>query len=76
MAVATLTSKGQITIPGPIRETLGATAGDRFDFRVREDGIVEMKLEKSSILALCGAVSPRVRGVTLDDMKRVIMQRG
>jgi AbrB family looped-hinge helix DNA binding protein len=76
MAVSTLTSKGQITIPGAIRKTLGATTGDRFDFRVRGDGVVEMKLEKTSILSLCGAVKPGVKGITLDDMKKAVGQGG
>ena len=32
MATATLTSKGQITLPRVVREKLGVSAGDRVEF--------------------------------------------
>lgn len=35
---ATLTSKGQITLPKPIRQALGVDAGGKVDFELREDG--------------------------------------
>ncbi|ABE40725.1 AbrB/MazE/SpoVT family DNA-binding domain-containing protein [Rhodopseudomonas pseudopalustris] len=37
-ASATLTSKGQVTLPAPIRERLGVTAGDRLDFDLSASG--------------------------------------
>ena len=39
-AVATLTSKGQMTIPKVIREKLAAVAGDRFVWEFGADGVV------------------------------------
>ncbi len=35
---ATMTSKGQITLPVALRERLGLRAGDRVAFALREDG--------------------------------------
>jgi antitoxin PrlF len=32
MAVATLTSKGQLTVPLGVRQSLGLQAGDKVDF--------------------------------------------
>ena len=40
MTTATLTSKGQITIPKEIRERLLLHAGDKLDFRMTEAGDV------------------------------------
>lgn len=37
---ATVTAKGQVTIPKPVRELLGITAGSRVDFRRAADGSV------------------------------------
>jgi antitoxin PrlF len=37
---ATVTSKGQVTIPKPVRELLGIAPGSRVDFRRGADGSV------------------------------------
>jgi AbrB family looped-hinge helix DNA binding protein len=42
MPVATLTSKGQVTIPKRVREQLQLQSGDRVDFRIDEDGTVRL----------------------------------
>ncbi len=36
----TVTSKGQVTIPKPVRDLLGIVAGSRVDFRRGPDGSV------------------------------------
>src|SRR5436309_255371 len=76
MPAATVTSKGQITIPKEIRGALGLEAGHRVSFRVREDGVVEMSAEKLDVMSLCGALKPSVQGVTLKDMEEAILQKG
>ena len=40
MAIATLTSKGQITIPKVVRDSLHLHAGDKIDFIITGDGDV------------------------------------
>jgi AbrB family looped-hinge helix DNA binding protein len=40
MAVATLTSKGQVVVPKPIRDHLHLRQGDTLDFLVQESGDV------------------------------------
>ena len=42
MATATLTSKGQITIPVQVRTALGLETGDRVEFVEMEDGKFSM----------------------------------
>ena len=41
-AVATMTTKGQITMPKPIRQALGADTGTRVAFELHENGQVVM----------------------------------
>ena len=72
MPRATVTSKGQITLPKPVREALRISTGDRVAFRIREDGVVELQPETVDVLSLRGILSPGVHGVTLDDMERAI----
>jgi AbrB family looped-hinge helix DNA binding protein len=72
MAAATMTSKGQITIPKEIREALGLETGHRVSFQMREDGVVEMSSANLDVMSLCGALKPSVRGVTLEGMEEAI----
>ena len=74
MPIATLTSKGQITIPKAIREALELKTGDRVAFHVREDGVVEVQAETSDVMALKGVLKARRRGVTLEEMERAIAE--
>jgi AbrB family looped-hinge helix DNA binding protein len=72
MAAATVTSKGQITIPKEVREALGLETGHRVSFQVRKDGVVEMSSENLDVMSLCGVLKPSVRGVTVEDMEKAI----
>jgi AbrB family looped-hinge helix DNA binding protein len=72
MSTATMTSKGQITIPKEIREALGLEKGHRVSFQVREGGVVEMVSETLDVMSLRGALKPSVRGVTVKDMEAAI----
>ncbi len=48
MATATITSKGQVTIPKKIRDKLGLKPGDKVDFEV-EKGDLKVSRKKYSI---------------------------
>ena len=72
MLIATMTSKGQVTIPKEVRESLHLEPGHRITFQVREDGVVEMHPENVDLMSLCGIFKPRVRGVTLKDLDKAI----
>ena len=74
MATATLTSKGQITLPKRIREKLGVKAGDRIAFRERSDGSIVVEGEAVNLLDLFGILKPRKRGVTLAAMDDAITE--
>jgi antitoxin PrlF len=72
MSSATITSKGQITVPKEIREALGVRAGDRLAFRAREDGTVVVEAETVDLMYLRGALKPRRKGVTVEAMNEAI----
>jgi antitoxin PrlF len=54
MALATLTSKGQITIPVSIRNRLGLKPGDQIDFVPGPDGRVSLEPKRTPFEALQG----------------------
>lgn len=58
---ATLTSKGQTTIPKEIRQSLGMKAGDRMTFTLMPDGTVVMRVKNKSITQLAGMLHKKGR---------------
>lgn len=76
MPQATLTSKGQITVPKPIREHLKLQAGDRLVFLVGADGTVNIKPLTAPVTILKGIVPKPDRPVSIEDMNRAIRSRG
>ena len=74
MSVATLTSKGQITLPKPIRDRLGLRAGDRVAFRAREDGAIVMEAETLDLRSLRGILKPKRRGVTSEELEEAVKE--
>lgn len=41
--MSTITSKGQVTLPKPLRERLGLKPGSQVDFQINSDGEVVVK---------------------------------
>jgi AbrB family looped-hinge helix DNA binding protein len=73
MAVATLTSKGQTTIPKEIRDLLGLAPGDKLDFVVESDGRVVLRAATLDIRQLRGMLRKKGRkAVPLEQMDRAI----
>jgi antitoxin PrlF len=58
---ATLTSKGQTTIPKPIRDSLGMKAGDRMSFTLMPDGVVLMRVKNKRASELAGLLYKKGR---------------
>ncbi len=54
MSEATVTSKGQITIPADIRTALGLTTGERVVFTQLPDGTTVMRAKRRSMTSLKG----------------------
>jgi antitoxin PrlF len=72
MPSASLTSKGQITIPIEVREELGLKAGDRIEFVKGEGGRFFMQPKKGSIMNLRGMFKWTGKPVTLEEMDEAI----
>ena len=70
-----LTSKGQITIPKAVRDTLSLEVGDRVTFVIHEDGKVSVEAETVDLASLQGSVKTS-RHVTLEEMDDAIRQMG
>ncbi|KQV52919.1 AbrB family transcriptional regulator [Pelomonas sp. Root1217] len=70
MADATLTAKGQTTIPKEIRERLGLEPGDKLTFTTLSDGTVVMRAKTRRLLDLAGSLTrPGQPVVGVDAMK-------
>ncbi len=71
MPEATMTSKGQVTIPAAIRKALSLTAGQRVVFTLLDDGTVLLRAKTRSVLELQGVLKPargKKRKVATEDM--------
>jgi antitoxin PrlF len=68
---ATLTSKGQTTIPKPIRAALDMKTGDRMTFTLLPDGAVLMRVKNKSVLDLAGRLHKKGRkAVPVEELSR------
>lgn len=76
MSTATLTSKGQVTIPAAVRAALGVDAGDRVEFVQVEPGRFELVAATQSVTALKGLVRKPAKPVTIEAMNKAIAARG
>jgi antitoxin PrlF len=73
MPTATITSKGQITIPVQVRTALGLSAGDKIDFVEVENGKYAIMPKTRSIRNLEGCV-PRLDYVpTIEEINEAIL---
>ena len=72
MAAATVTSKGQLTIPKDVREALGVGPGDRVEFVQMADGNFAVMPATKSIKRLKGIITKPKTPVSLEDMDDAI----
>ncbi|GLC97066.1 AbrB family transcriptional regulator [Cupriavidus sp. TA19] len=77
MASATMTSKGQVTIPVEVRTHLGLSTGDRIEFVLNEQtGRYEMVPATRSVTSLKGIIRKPAKPVSIDDMNAAIAEQG
>jgi AbrB family looped-hinge helix DNA binding protein len=76
MPTATVTTKGQVTIPKSVRDLLRIEAGDQVDFVVTDDGDVLVRGVGVDVLELRGLLKrDRRRGVSVDEMNAAILRQ-
>ena len=76
MTTATITSKGQITIPADVRNALSVGTGDRVEFVQIEPGQFLFVAANRSVTELKGMFGKSTKTASIDDMNRAIAARG
>jgi antitoxin PrlF len=76
MTTATITSKGQITIPANVRQSLNVDAGDRVEFVQVETGQYLFVAANRSVTELKGMFGKAKKVVSIDEMNQAIASRG
>ncbi len=73
MPTATLTSKGQITLPKEVRSHLRLSEGDRLEFLIAQDGSVQVRPVSGSVRRLQGIFRREgAPGQSLEQMEEAI----
>ena len=76
MTTATISSKGQITIPADVRQALHVNAGDRVEFVEVEAGRYQFVAATRSVTELKGMFGKARRVVSIEEMNRAIATQG
>ena len=77
MPTATVTSKGQITLPKKVREALRLKPGDQVDFVLEPEGEVRVRAGRIDAADLKGFLRrPSRKPVSLQAMEKAIARRG
>jgi antitoxin PrlF len=76
MALATLTSKGQVTIPKEIRESLRLHTGDKIEILVKESGeaVIRPICQKVDDI-FCILKNINQKALSIDEMDQAIKKR-
>lgn len=76
MAQATITSKGQITLPKKIRDHLKLHSGDQIEFLIQQDGGVTVRPASIPVSELKGILHRKGRKpVSVERMNQIIGKR-
>ena len=75
MTTATISTKGQVTIPMPIRKSLQLQSGDRVAFDLQEDGLVVMRIVSRKARQVYGMLhQPDQPSVSVEEMDAAVAQ--
>jgi antitoxin PrlF len=73
--LATITSKGQVTVPKNIRDQLNIQAGTQLDFTLNNDGTISVRPLIRTALSIVGILKRPVQKVgTIEQMNDAIVE--
>lgn len=71
--LATVTDKGQVTVPKEIRDRLGLEAGTKLDFHVEDDGTLRVRKLQRGSTGLYGLLhDPNRKPASVDEMNTAV----
>ena len=70
--LATLTAKGQITLPKAFRQELNLKAGDKIDFVMLDNGVIQIVPLKQPSSKLKGIIPKPKKAVSIEEMNEAI----
>ena len=76
MALATVTSKGQVTIPKEVRDFLGLRFGDKIEIIIMENGTALIRPISKKVDDIFGKLhKPGRKAASVEEMNQAIRQR-
>lgn len=72
MPTATMTSKGQLTVPREVRAALGLSTGDKVSFVKTKSGAYELVPITGSVKDLEGIIPRPAKPLSIEDMQKAI----
>ena len=77
MSLSTLTSKGQITIPKSLRESMSIVTGDKIEFIINEQNEVVIKPITKKAIDVFGQLSKykKDKPVSIEEMNEAIVKQ-
>lgn len=73
MSIATMTSKGQVTIPKKIRDMFHLGAGDKLDFQLTDSGMIVVRPVTRKVAEVFGCLESKVhRSATIEEINHAI----
>jgi antitoxin PrlF len=76
MSTATLTTKGQVTIPAAVRASLGLETGSRIEFVETQNGQYLIVAATQPVQALKGLLRKPASAVSIETMNQMIATSG
>jgi antitoxin PrlF len=71
--LATVTIKGQVTVPKAIRDQLKIEQGTQLDFKLNDDGSISVRALKRSALSIVGLLrKPGRSAPTIEQMNQAV----